>query len=79
VDPDNAALQAYTEWCEAERAAARPTLPTTIGTEIRINPFLRSAEPALCEAARRHAPLKVHAHPQPVEVFAALREWKNKF
>ena len=34
VDPGNAALAAYIAWCEAERAAGRPTLPGRIGTEV---------------------------------------------
>jgi hydroxyacylglutathione hydrolase len=79
VDPDNADLAAYAAWCEAERAAGRPTLPVRIGTELRINPFLRCAQAALRDAARRHAPLKLPAEPSPVDVFATLREWKNGF
>ncbi|WP_457421705.1 hydroxyacylglutathione hydrolase [Roseateles sp. P5_E7] len=79
VDPTNAALAAYTAWCETERAAGRPTLPGRVGTEARINPFLRCADPALREAARRHAPLKLPTAPSPVDVFATLREWKNGF
>ncbi|MFT7772528.1 hydroxyacylglutathione hydrolase [Roseateles sp.] len=79
VDPGNAALADYTAWCEAQRAARRPTLPARLGTETRINPFLRCTEPALREAARRHAPLKLPAAPSPVDVFATLREWKNGF
>lgn len=79
VDPANPALATYAAWCEAERAAGRPTLPGRVGTERQINPFLRCAEPALREAARRHAPLKLPAAPSPVDVFATLREWKNGF
>ena len=79
VEPGNAALAEYTAWCEAERAAGRPTLPTPLGTELRINPFLRCTEPAVQDAARRHAPLKVPTAPSPVDVFATLREWKNGF
>jgi len=79
VDPGNAALAGYTARCEALRAAGRPTLPARLGTEVRINPFLRCAEPALLEAARRHAPLKLPAVPSTVDVFATLREWKNGF
>jgi hydroxyacylglutathione hydrolase len=79
VDPDNTDLAAYAAWCEGERAAGRPTLPGRIGTELRINPFLRCAQAALRDAARRHAPLKLPAEPSPVDVFATLREWKNGF
>ena len=79
VDPTNAALAAYATWCEGERAAGRPTLPGRMATEVRINPFLRCAEPELRAAARRHAPVKLPAEPSPVDVFATLREWKNGF
>ncbi|RTL45028.1 MAG: hydroxyacylglutathione hydrolase [Burkholderiales bacterium] len=79
VDPANTALAAYAAQCEATRAAGRPTLPVPLGTELRINPFLRCTEPALQDAARRHAPLKLPAAPSPVDVFATLREWKNGF
>ena len=79
VDPANPALAAYAAWCEAERAAGRPTLPGRVGTERQINPFLRCTEPALREAARRHAPLQLSTAPSPVDVFATLREWKNGF
>ena len=79
VDPGNAALADYTARCEAQRAAGRPTLPARLGTEVRINPFLRCTEPALREAARRHAPLQLPAVPSAVDVFATLREWKNGF
>jgi hydroxyacylglutathione hydrolase len=79
VDPANAALAAYADWCDAERAAGRPTLPARMGTETQINPFLRCSEPALRAAARRHAPLQLSAEPSAVDVFATLREWKNGF
>lgn len=79
VDPDNAALSAHAAWCHAQRAAGLPTLPSRLGTERRINPFLRCDTPALREAARRHNPLRHPAAPSPAEVFATLREWKNGF
>ncbi|MEO6280542.1 hydroxyacylglutathione hydrolase [Roseateles sp.] len=79
VDPANPALAAYTAWCETERAAGRPTLPGRVGIERQINPFLRCTEPALRDAARRRAPLKLPTAPSPVDVFATLREWKNGF
>ncbi|MCE4553417.1 hydroxyacylglutathione hydrolase [Pelomonas cellulosilytica] len=79
VDPHNAVLAAHAAWAEGQRSAGQPTLPVPLGTETRINPFLRCAEPALREAARRHAPLQLPAEPSPVDVFATLREWKNGF
>jgi len=54
VEPDNAALLAFGAKAEALRAAGQPTLPTTIGTEHAINPFLRAKDVAEL-AARRAA------------------------
>jgi hydroxyacylglutathione hydrolase len=75
VEPDNADLVAYASWCQARRRAGQPTLPATLNTERRINPFLRCDEPAVIAAAQAHGALATDA----VSVFATLREWKNHF
>lgn len=75
VEPGNAAIAAHTAWCEAERAAGRPTLPSTIARERELNPFLRCGVPAVAHAARDHGA----AGTDPVAVFTLLREWKNRF
>ncbi|MEN9373558.1 MAG: hypothetical protein RIR79_1110 [Pseudomonadota bacterium] len=41
VEPHNHDLVAYQQHCEVLRAQGLPTLPSTIGLEKRINPFLR--------------------------------------
>jgi hydroxyacylglutathione hydrolase len=75
VEPDNTAVAEHLELCTALRAHGRPTLPSTLALERRINPFLRTHEPAVIAAARAQgAP-----GDDPVAVFAALREWKNRF
>lgn len=70
-DPDNVALRARIAEAEALRAKGAFTLPSTIGREKATNPFLRAAEPALAASVGRTG------H-KPVDVFAALREAKNK-
>ena len=75
VDPNNTALADYATRCEAVRARHLPTLPSSIGLERQINPFLRSREPALVAAAQS---FDATAHGE-VGVFAALRQWKNQF
>jgi len=75
VEPGNADLAEYTRWCEAQRAALQPTLPARLGRERLINPFLRCAEPAVAQAAQQHGA----SSPGTVDVFAALRQWKNEF
>ncbi|MBT9490695.1 MAG: hydroxyacylglutathione hydrolase [Rubrivivax sp.] len=75
VEPHNAALQAYTAHCQAERAAGRPTLPSRIALERQINPFLRSAETTVVDTALAQG---ASGRSGP-EVFAALRRWKDNF
>jgi hydroxyacylglutathione hydrolase len=50
------------------------TLPSTLGEEKRINPFLRCREPEVVHSAELHAGRKLATE---VEVFGCLREWKN--
>ena len=76
VEPHNTDLAAYQRSCEALRAQNFPTLPSSIGLEKRINPFLRATQAEVVRSAQAHAP------GQPtdaVSVFATLREWKNVF
>ncbi len=75
VEPDNPAIAAHRQHCEALRAQMRPTLPSTLGLERQINPFLRSRQPAVRAAVQARSPDALSE----VEVFAALREWKNQF
>ena len=75
VDPNNTRLAEWQNECVARRAQGRTTLPSHMERERAINPFLRVRENALLKAARAHNP-KTQTD---VEVFAALREWKNEF
>lgn len=75
VDPVNAELTAYAAWCDSERTAGRPTLPSSIARERQVNPFLRCAEPEIVRSARSHGA----ETDEPVAVLAALRQWKNEF
>jgi len=76
VEPGNAALAERERSETRTRAENRPTLPTTIAQEKATNPFLRCAEPEVAAAAGRY---RGKAAADPVEVFTALREWKNRF
>jgi len=64
------------EKCIALRDASIPTLPSKIGLEKAINPFMRTLHPSVVHAATRHQDKVLNS---PVEVLAALREWKNNF
>jgi hydroxyacylglutathione hydrolase len=75
VDPDNAALAAREERVRRLRDAGRPSLPSTLGEERATNPFLRCGERAVVESANKYLGARIA---DPVSVFAAIREWKNK-
>ena len=75
VEPGNAALAERERVDTETRAQNRPTVPSTIGREKATNPFLRCDQPEVVQAAGRHGA----AAAGPVEVFTAIREWKNTF
>jgi hydroxyacylglutathione hydrolase len=77
VEPGNSQLVHYRQQCEERRSRGEPTLPSTIALENSINPFLRTRQPAVAQAAHGHDPAADPA--DPVAVFAALRQWKNEF
>ncbi|HXG27799.1 MAG TPA: hydroxyacylglutathione hydrolase [Nevskiales bacterium] len=76
VEPGNADAHTHLAEVRRVRAHAQPSLPSTIGREHRINPFLRCALPAVAQAASRHAGRTLSGD---IEVFAALRAWKDQF
>ena len=76
VDPDNRPLAAWQARAVELRDRGLPTLPTSLALERDTNPFLRTAQHAVAQAASRFAG---RALPGEVDVFAALRAWKNEF
>lgn len=76
VEPENAERAEYQHRCEQKRAAGEPTLPSTIGLERAINPFLRVHQPTVATALARHYG---HCPDDPVERFRLLRQWKDGF
>src|SRR3954470_5474490 len=76
VEPGNKALRKREERDSGLRAAGRPTLPSTLGDEKATNPFLRCLEPAVVDSVNKYLGSRVS---DPVRVFAAIRDWKNRF
>ena len=76
VEPDNFALRELETQAKLQRDKDLPTLPSTIAQEKATNPFVRVNEPAVVAAANRFAGKALN---DPVDVLAALREWKNGF
>ena len=75
VEPDNAALAARENRDRRLREAGKPTVPSRLGEEKATNPFLRCTEPAVVESVNKYLGTRVS---DPVRVFAAIREWKNR-
>ena len=75
VEPDNAAVAAYAQHCRQLREQGKPTLPSSIGQEVLVNPFLRTRQAGIM-AAVHHFDASTT---DDATVFAALRQWKNQF
>jgi hydroxyacylglutathione hydrolase len=76
VEPDNREAQEHLRLVQTWRARNRPSLPSTLGLEKRINPFLRTTEPQVRLAAQAFAGQPLGST---VEIFTALRRWKDGF
>jgi hydroxyacylglutathione hydrolase len=72
LEPGNPALISRNAEVVARRAAGRPTVPVTLGTELQTNPFLRAALPALKSAVGM-------PDADDATVFAEIRARKDKF
>lgn len=75
VEPGNRALEERQRAEQEIRARGLPTLPSTLGRERATNPFLRCLEAPVIESANKYLGARAA---DPVRVFAAIREWKNK-
>ena len=75
-DPSNADIVQWQKTARALREAGRPTLPTTIAHENRVNPFLRCGEQSLQATLVSEFAL---ASTDRLAAFTLLRSWKNNF
>jgi len=77
VEPNNLNLLSWADKAQALRAQNLPTLPTTIGQELQVNPFMRSDQADVITMAQEvsgQADL-----PTPAHVLAVIRAWKDQF
>lgn len=75
-EPENATLTAWRDQAEVLREQGLPTVPTTIGHELRVNPFLRTDVPSIQAhlAAELNQPCTDR-----LSTFMQMREWKNHY
>lgn len=76
VEPDNTAVWDRYTHIRTMRANDEITLPSTIGIELETNPFLRPDIATVKRLAERHTGRTLTSM---VEVFAAVRAWKDSF
>lgn len=76
VDPKNARLIDFEIAAQELRNRNVPTIPTTLILERKINPFIRCEQQEIINSAQNYSGKSL---PDPIEVFTALREWKNNF
>lgn len=74
ADPNNAELKQYSDKIDKLRSKGKSSLPSTIGIEKNINPFLRTAQETIRSTIKKRTNVQTD-----VDTFAALRRWKDEF
>jgi len=77
VEPNNANLMTWAQTAQALREHHLPTLPTTIGQELQVNPFMRCDQKEVIDSALEVSGEK--SLPTPAHVLAVIRAWKDRF
>jgi hydroxyacylglutathione hydrolase len=76
VEPGNPDVETRGTEVARLRAQGMPTVPFTIADELATNPFLRCREPAVIASIRARLGREPTSE---LEVFTALREWRDHF
>ena len=80
VEPENTEISRYNDIVVERRAQNKPTLPSTIGLEKQVNPFLRTTENRIKRAARQWHRNNIGGHDlQDTDVLGVIRKWKDNF
>lgn len=75
VEPENTVLIARQKETEVMREQGQATVPSLLSVELQTNPFMRLDNPVVIHAAEKYAGRSLNT---PAEVFASVREWKDK-
>jgi hydroxyacylglutathione hydrolase len=76
VEPANTDALEYRARVDELRSSGLASLPSSLGLELKVNPFLRCKVASVRAAAELHAGCALN---EPHEVFRVLRAWKDQF
>ncbi|ABM02353.1 Hydroxyacylglutathione hydrolase [Psychromonas ingrahamii 37] len=76
IEPKNKALLNYIQQVSKKRQQGQPTIPSTIGLEKEINPFLRCQQQTVINKLQSHLGKELN---DPLSCFSALRQYKDNF
>ena len=76
VEPNNQEILKAIEEVKETRSQNKPSLPSLIDNELKINPFMRCRELTVIQAAEKYSNRKLN---QTEEVLGAIRNWKDNF
>ena len=76
VEPNNTLLNEKYSEVRKLRSEDKITLPSSIGTELNINPFMRCNQASVIEAAQAYSQTQVN---EAEEVLGVIRGWKDNF
>lgn len=76
VEPDNIDIQKRLKITQEQRNRNMPSIPSTLNEEKLTNPFLRTHLPSIKQAAENFLNKKLYTE---VDVFSAIRHWKDLF
>jgi len=77
VEPNNLNLLSWADQAKSLREQGLPTLPTTIGQELQVNPFMRCDQAEVIAMAKEVSGQT--SLPTPAHVLAVIRGWKDRF
>jgi len=75
VEPDNAALLQRSKEVAAARQAGEITIPSTLGQELAVNPFLRCRQSSVIAVAKKRNPAATAG----ASTLQVIREWKDVY
>tara|TARA_R100000935_G_scaffold33096_1_gene53606 strand:+ start:154 stop:948 length:795 start_codon:yes stop_codon:yes gene_type:complete len=77
--PNDNELEAFERHCQTLRESGKPTVPSILEDEKRLNPFLRWDDPVVVSAAKQYGARQGLPTDSDSDIFAAIRHGKDNF